>query len=109
MDKAAAHPTPAVGVLATDDDDISWHAQVAQGAMEAHRLFGLIGDLGLDDKEVNVAMRAASPRAWEPNRITCASGAAAAKRRPASAISVSSISVIVEIVVVTVDLVPARP
>jgi hypothetical protein len=36
----------------------------------------------------------ASPRTWDPNRMTCASGATAANRRPASAIRVSSITCI---------------
>lgn len=56
MDKPAAHLTPAVGVLAADDDDIRRHAQVAQGAMEAHRLFGLVSDLWLDHEKVDVTM-----------------------------------------------------
>lgn len=56
MNKPAAYLTPTVCVLAANDDDIGWHAQVAQGAMEAHRLFGLIIDLWLDHEKVNIAM-----------------------------------------------------
>jgi hypothetical protein len=57
VDQAAAHPTPAVGVLAADHDDVSRHAQIAEGAMESHRLLSLISDLRLDDKKVDVAAR----------------------------------------------------
>lgn len=56
MDKSATYLTPAVCVLAANDDDIGGHAQVAQGAMEAHRLFGLISDLRLDHEKVDIAM-----------------------------------------------------
>jgi hypothetical protein len=56
MNKPAAYLTPTVCVLAANDDDIGRHAQVAQGAMEAHRLFGLIIDLWLDHEKVNIAM-----------------------------------------------------
>jgi hypothetical protein len=57
VDKTAAHLTPVISVLAADDDDLCRHAQVAQGAMEAHRLLGLISDLRLDDEEVDIAVR----------------------------------------------------
>ncbi|MDX6608223.1 MAG: hypothetical protein QOF85_148 [Solirubrobacterales bacterium] len=56
MNKPAAHLTPTVCVLAANDDDIGRHAKVAQGAMEAHRLFGLIIDLWLYHEKVNIAM-----------------------------------------------------
>jgi hypothetical protein len=56
MDDSAPHLTPTIGVVPADDDDISRHAQIAQGAMEAHRLLSLVIDLRLDDKEVNVAV-----------------------------------------------------
>lgn len=53
MDKSAPHITPAVGVVAADDNDIGRQAQVAQGALETNRLFSLIGDLRLDHKEIH--------------------------------------------------------
>lgn len=53
MDKTAARLPPAIGVVATDDDHIS---RYAQGAMEPHRLLSLIGNLGLDHEEVDVAV-----------------------------------------------------
>ena len=55
MNKPPAHLTPALGVVAADDNDISWHAQIAQRAMEAHRLLGLVINLGLNDKKVDIA------------------------------------------------------
>jgi hypothetical protein len=55
MDKASAHSTPALGVLATNDDDICWHAEIAQGAMKSNRLLGLVVHLRLDDKKVDIA------------------------------------------------------
>ena len=63
MDNAAPHLSPAVGVFAADDDDISWPAQIAQGAVKANRLLGLIGDLRLYDQEVDSLCELASPRA----------------------------------------------
>lgn len=56
MDKATAHLTPPIGVLPADNDDIGRHAQVPQGAMEAHRLLSLVGDIWLDHKEVDIAV-----------------------------------------------------
>jgi hypothetical protein len=55
MDNPAADLPPTIGVLATDDDDIGWEAEVAEGAMKAHRLLGLIGDLRLDDEKIHIA------------------------------------------------------
>lgn len=54
MNDATTHLTPAVRVLTTNDNDIGRYAQIAQGAMEANRLFGLILDLGLDHEEVDI-------------------------------------------------------
>lgn len=51
MNKAPAHLPPAIGVLATDDDDVGRHTQIAQGAMETNRLLGLVSDLRLDYEE----------------------------------------------------------
>lgn len=56
MDKAAAHLTPALGVLAADNDDICWHAQVADGAMKTHRLLSLVVNLRLDNQKVDIAV-----------------------------------------------------
>lgn len=61
MDKAAPHLSPAVGVIAADDDDIRRHPQIAQGPVQAHRLLSLVGDLGLYDQEIDIAMRACLP------------------------------------------------
>lgn len=61
MDKAATHLTPAVGVLATHDNHIGRHAQIAQGAMKANRLLGLVSDLRLDNKKIDIAMHARFP------------------------------------------------
>jgi len=58
MDEASSHAAPAIRVLATDDDDIDRHSEVAQRAMEAHRLLGLVVNLGLDHKEIDIAVRA---------------------------------------------------
>ena len=57
MNETTAHLTPTVGVLATDDDDVSRHAQISEGAMEAHRLLGLVCNLRLDDENVDIAVR----------------------------------------------------
>jgi len=54
MDEAATYLAPALGVLATDDDDIGRDPQIAQRAMEANRLLGLVGDFRLDYEEVDV-------------------------------------------------------
>lgn len=56
MNESATHLPPTIGVLAANDDDVSRHAQVAQGAMQAYRLLGLVIDLRLNDKKVNVAV-----------------------------------------------------
>lgn len=58
MDETTPHLTPALGVVATDDKDVGRHTQVAQGAVESHRLLGLVIDLRLDDKEADVGMSA---------------------------------------------------
>ena len=50
------HLPPAIGVVPTDDDDIDRHAQIAQSPMQPHRLLSLVGDLGLDDQEGDLAM-----------------------------------------------------
>lgn len=61
VDEASAHLPPTLGVVAADNDHVRRHAQVAQRAMEAHRLLSLVIDLRLDDKEVNVAVRPSLP------------------------------------------------
>jgi len=61
VDNATAHISPAIGVLATDDDDIGWQTQIAQRAMEANRLLSLVGDLWLNDKEVDIAVKSCLP------------------------------------------------
>jgi hypothetical protein len=82
MNKTAPYLTPTVGVLATDDDDVGWYAQIAQGAMEAHRLLRLVDDVRLDDKEINIAVRpgfATSVRAEQDHlgvRGSCSQAAA---------------------------------
>ena len=106
VDKATAHLSPAVGVVATNDDDICRHPQIAQSPVQTNRLLCPIGDSGSTTRKSTSLCRSASPRACEPNRITCASGAAAAKRRPASSISASSITLIAEIVVAAMDRAP---
>jgi len=57
MDKPTAHLAPSFHVVPADDDDISRHPKVAQDAMEPHRLLGFVVDLGLNDKQVDIAMR----------------------------------------------------
>lgn len=57
VNNATADLTPAVGVFATDDDDICRHAQISQGAMQTNRLLSLVSDLRLYDQEVDVAPR----------------------------------------------------
>jgi hypothetical protein len=49
MDDSAAHITPVVRISPTNDDDVGWHPQLAQGAMETNRLLSLVCDLGLYD------------------------------------------------------------
>ncbi len=61
MDKAPAHPSPALRVIAADNDDISRHAQISKGAMEAHRLLGLISNLRLDNEKVDIAVGTGLP------------------------------------------------
>jgi hypothetical protein len=56
VDESTAHLTPTVGVLATDNDDIRRHAQISEGAMEAHRLLGLVRNLRLDNEKVDIAV-----------------------------------------------------
>ena len=57
MDESAAHIAPAVRIVAADDYDVSRHSQVAQGAMETHRLPSLVCDLGLNDEKADTPMR----------------------------------------------------
>ena len=56
MDEPTAHVTPAVRIVAANDDDVDRHSQVTQSAMETHRLLCLICDLGLYDEKVDIAM-----------------------------------------------------
>ncbi len=56
MNEAPTHIPPAIGVLATNDDDIRRYAQITQGPMKTNRLLGLVGDFRLDHEEVDVAM-----------------------------------------------------
>ena len=57
MDDAATYLTPPISVVAADYDDIGRKPKVTQRAMETHGLLGLIGDLGLDNQEIDVAVR----------------------------------------------------
>ena len=61
MDEATTYLAPALGVVAADNDDIGRHPQVAQGAMQTHRLLGLVSDLRLDNEKVDVAMGSGLP------------------------------------------------
>jgi hypothetical protein len=56
MNGASAHPTPALGVVAANDDDLGRQTQIAQGTMKPHRLLGLVLDLRLDDKKADIAV-----------------------------------------------------
>lgn len=62
MDEPAAYLAPAVGIVAADDDDVGRHPKVAQRAMEAHRLIGLVGDFGLDDEAIDITSKGATSR-----------------------------------------------
>jgi hypothetical protein len=79
MDQPAAHLTPVLGVHATDDDDISRHAQGAMGSTNSSASFSTSGST---TRKPTSLRELASPRAWDPKRMTCASGAAAVRRRP---------------------------
>ncbi len=77
MNEPTAHVTPAVRIVATNNDDIDRHSQVAQSAVETHRLLCLICDLGLYNEKVDIAMPiccATSMRAKQNDlRIACGS------------------------------------
>lgn len=57
MDKPPTHPSPALGVVATDHDHVGRHTQISQGAMEANCLVGLVLNLWLNHEKVDVAAR----------------------------------------------------
>jgi len=56
MDEAPAHPPPALRVIAADNDDISRHAQISEGAVEPDRLLSLVSNLRLDNEKINIAV-----------------------------------------------------
>jgi hypothetical protein len=55
MDEAPAHLSPALRIIATNHDDVSRQAEIAEGAMKAHRLLSLVSNLRLDDEKIDVA------------------------------------------------------
>jgi len=62
VNEATAYLSPALDVVAADDNDIRRDSQISQGPMQADRLFGLIGNFGLDDKKVDIAMGSGGAR-----------------------------------------------
>jgi Nuclease-related domain len=58
VDNATPHPPPTVGIVAADHDYVCRHPQIAQSPMQAYGLLSLVGDLGLNDEKVDIAMRA---------------------------------------------------
>jgi|SRR6185295_6144128 len=76
--------------VASADDDVEGNFKTAQLTTQTSRLGSAFRDLaGLNDEQVEVAVRRASPRAREPKRITRAPGAALASRLPTSSINLS--------------------
>jgi uncharacterized delta-60 repeat protein len=82
---------PFVDVGSGDDDEVDRDAQIAEGLAKPDELGAAAFDLGLDARRSRSLSERPSPRAREPNRITLASGAAVARRRPASAIRSSPV------------------
>jgi hypothetical protein len=61
VDESAADIAPLLRIEATDNDDIGGKAQATKLAAKAHGLVGSIGDFGLDNEKIDIAMRVGLP------------------------------------------------
>ena len=88
---------PVLDLVPAVDQNVLGDAATAEGAQQAHRPGATVAarpeGFGLDDYEIDIRGRRASPRAREPNRITCSGSAASTMAVTIRRSSVSSTSV----------------
>lgn len=57
IDHAPANPSPLIGVLGTEDNEVDWDAKVAKGFAKSHELRSAAFQLRLNHEKIQIAIR----------------------------------------------------